>query len=90
MTHGSIGMRVAAFLAEHDLSPSSQRVYTSALRELKDGLGADTSLGTLDEPHAAVCFTRTLICCAGSVASEHLSAAPSSKTHEILFLPTVR
>ena len=44
---------VAAFLAEHDLSPSSQRVYTSALRELKDGLGSDTSLATLDEPHAA-------------------------------------
>jgi integrase len=44
---------VAAFLAEHDLSPSSQRVYATTLRGLKDGMGANTPLAQLDEPRAA-------------------------------------
>jgi len=43
---------VAAFLADHPLSPSSQRVYTGALHSLQDGLGADTPLAVLDEPGA--------------------------------------
>jgi hypothetical protein len=44
---------VAAFLAQHDLSLSSRRVYTTALRSLKDGLGADVPLAMLDEPGTA-------------------------------------
>jgi len=44
---------VAAFLADHPLSPSSQRVYTGALRSLLTGLGADTPLAALDKPGAA-------------------------------------
>ncbi len=44
---------VAAFLADHPLSASSQRVYTGALRSLLDGLGADTRLAVLDEPGAS-------------------------------------
>jgi integrase/recombinase XerD len=44
---------VAAFLAEHDLSPSSRRVYTNALRSLRVGLGADIPVTTLDEPRTA-------------------------------------
>jgi integrase/recombinase XerD len=46
----TLASAVADFLAQHDLSPSSRRVYTTALRSLKDGLGADVPLGMLDEP----------------------------------------
>ncbi len=49
----TLASAVAAFLAEHDLSRSSQRVYTSALYGLRDGLGADVRLTTLDQPQAA-------------------------------------
>jgi len=49
----SLASAVTAFLTEHDLSLSSQRVYTSALRGLTAGLGADIPLATLDEPRAA-------------------------------------
>jgi integrase len=52
----TLASAVAAFLAEHDLSPSSQRVYFGTLRSLQDGLGADTPLATFDEPHAAEQF----------------------------------
>jgi integrase/recombinase XerD len=52
----TLASAVAAFLAEHDLSPSSQRVYFSTLRSPQDGLTADTPLATFDEPHAAEQF----------------------------------
>ena len=48
----SVATAIAAFLAEHDLSPGSQRVYASALRSLQDGLGGNTPLAMLDEPDA--------------------------------------
>src|SRR5438105_2928603 len=48
----SVATAIASFLAEHDLSPSSQRVYAGALRSLQHGLGADTPLAMLDEPGA--------------------------------------
>jgi integrase len=48
----SVATASASFLAEHDLSPGSQRVYAGALRSLQDGLGADTPLAELDEPGA--------------------------------------
>ncbi len=48
----SVATAIATFLAEHDLSPGSQRVYAGALRSLQDGLGAETSLAMLDEPGA--------------------------------------
>ena len=48
----SVATAIASLLAEHDLSPSSQRVYASALRSLQHGLGADTPLAMLDEPGA--------------------------------------
>jgi integrase/recombinase XerC/integrase/recombinase XerD len=44
---------IAAFLAEHPLSPGSQRVYAGALHALQDHLGADTSLAVLDEARTA-------------------------------------
>ena len=44
---------ISAFLAEHQLSPGSQRVYAGALRTLQDHLGADTSLAVLDEARIA-------------------------------------
>ncbi len=50
----TLASAVAAFLIEHDLSPGSQRIYAGALRSLQDGLGAETPLATLDEPHAAL------------------------------------
>ena len=48
----SVATAIASFLAEHDLSPGSQRVYAGALRSLRDSLGADTPLAMLDEPGA--------------------------------------
>src|SRR5437762_1251352 len=48
----SVATAIATFLAQHDLSPGSQRVYAGALLSLRDGLGADTPLATLDEPGA--------------------------------------
>src|SRR5216684_2566208 len=48
----SVATAIASFLAEHDLSPGSQRVYAGALRSLQDGLGADAPLAKLDEPGA--------------------------------------
>src|SRR5579859_3854390 len=50
--NASVATAIAAFLAEHDLSPGSQRVYAGALRSLQDGLGAYTPLAELDEPGA--------------------------------------
>jgi integrase len=49
----TLATAIAAFLSEHELSPGSQRVYAGALRAIQDGLGADTLLARLDEPHAA-------------------------------------
>ena len=49
----TLATAIAAFLIEHELSPGSQRVYAGALRAIQDGLGADTLLARLDEPHAA-------------------------------------
>ena len=48
----SVATAIATFLAEHDLSSGSQRVYAGALRSLQHGLGADTPLAMLDEPGA--------------------------------------
>ena len=48
----SVATAIASFLAEHDLSLGSQRVYAGALRSLQDGLGADSPLAMLDEPGA--------------------------------------
>ena len=45
----SVATAIASFLAEHDLSPSSHRVYAGALRSLQHGLGAGTPLAMLDE-----------------------------------------
>ena len=56
----------------------------------KDGLGLlRYVLEPVTQPHAAVCFTSTLIGSAGSIAGEHLSASPPGKPHEILFLPAI-
>jgi integrase len=49
----TVAAAIAAFLAEHQLSPSSQRVYASALRVLQDHLGAGTALGVLDQAPTA-------------------------------------
>src|SRR6266568_8290523 len=48
----SVATAIATFLAEHDLSPGSLRVYAGALHSLQDGLGADSPLAMLDEPAA--------------------------------------
>ena len=50
----TVSAAIAAFLAEHQLSPGSQRVYAGALRAVQGHLGADTPLAVLDEaPMAA-------------------------------------
>jgi site-specific recombinase XerD len=49
----TLASAVAAFLTQHGLSLSSRRVYTNSLRSLKDGLGTDVPLATLDEPGTA-------------------------------------
>src|SRR5437667_11621338 len=48
----SVATAIASFLAEHDLSPGSQRVYAGALRSLQDGLDPDTPVAMLDRPGA--------------------------------------
>jgi integrase len=45
----TVSAAVTAFLAEHRLSPGSQRVYAGALRALRDHLGAETPLAVLNE-----------------------------------------
>jgi hypothetical protein len=52
----TVAAAIAAFLAEHQLGPSSQRVYAGALCALQEYLGADTSLAALDETHSAKQF----------------------------------
>jgi hypothetical protein len=49
----TVAAAIAAFLAEHQLSPGSQRVYAGALRALQDYSGADTTLAVLDEARTA-------------------------------------
>ena len=49
----TVAAAIAAFLAEHQLSPGSQRVYAGALRALQEHLGADTSLAVLDAARTA-------------------------------------
>jgi len=49
----TLASAVAAFLAEHELSLSSQRVYAGALRTLQNALGAETQLVTLDGSRTA-------------------------------------
>jgi integrase len=44
----TLAIASAAFLAEHDLSVNSQRVYRSTLAAWQDGLGAQTLLAALD------------------------------------------
>jgi site-specific recombinase XerC len=45
----TLAAAIAAYLAEHPLSPASQRIYAGALRALQDHLGTDTSLAVLNE-----------------------------------------
>ena len=45
----SVATAIATFLAEHDLSPGSQRVYAGGLRSLQDGLGANTPLAMVHQ-----------------------------------------
>jgi integrase/recombinase XerC/integrase/recombinase XerD len=52
----TVAAAIAAFLAEHQLGPSSQRVYAGALRALQEYLGPDTPLAALDETHNAKQF----------------------------------
>jgi len=48
----TLATAIAAFLAEHHLSPSSKRIYAGALHSPHGGLGAATPLAMLDEPGA--------------------------------------
>ncbi len=52
----TVEVAIASFLAEHQLSPGSQRVYAGALHALRAHLGADTSLAVHNEAHAAKQF----------------------------------
>ncbi len=52
----TLAAAIAAFLAEHALSPGSHRVYAGALRTLQNGLGADTPLATLDQGQLTAWF----------------------------------
>ena len=49
---GTVAKAIAAFLAEHHLSPASRPVYAGALGALQEHLGADSGLTVLDEPRA--------------------------------------
>jgi integrase len=49
----TLASAITAFLAEHELSKSSQRVYASTLGALQDSLGGETPLATLDRRRKA-------------------------------------
>jgi len=49
----TVASGITAFLAEHQLSPGSKRVYASGLRVVLEYLGADTQLAQLDDARTA-------------------------------------
>jgi hypothetical protein len=49
----TLAAAITAFVAEHDLSSSSRRVYAGALHVLQDYLGANTALMILDDTRKA-------------------------------------
>jgi integrase/recombinase XerC/integrase/recombinase XerD len=75
----TVAAAVAAFLAEHPLSPGSQRVYAGALRALQDHLGADTALATLDE-------ARTAKQLAGWFHARYGQTAPATRVRQLAIL----
>jgi integrase/recombinase XerC/integrase/recombinase XerD len=75
----TVAAAIAAFLAEHYLSPSSQRVYASALRVLQHHLGADTPLGVLDE-------ARTADELAGWLHGRYGQTAPATRVRQLAIL----
>jgi integrase len=70
---------VAAFLAHHQLSPGSRRVYAGALRVLQDHVGADTALALLDEARAAKQV-------AGWFHRRYGQAAPATQVRQLAIL----
>lgn len=75
----TLASAIAAFLVEHQLSPSSQRVYAVALNALQDGLGADTALALLDEPDAPERFETWF-------HGRYDQTAPSTRVHQLAIL----
>jgi integrase/recombinase XerC/integrase/recombinase XerD len=73
---------ITAFLAEHPLSPGSQRVYADALRALQKHLGADTSLAVLDEARTAKQLVSWFHECYGQTA-------PATRVRQIAILRSV-
>jgi integrase/recombinase XerC/integrase/recombinase XerD len=78
----TVAAAIAAFLAEHQLSPGSQRIYAGALRALQDHLGADTSLPVLDQAHTAKQL-------AGWFRRRYGQTAPATRVRQIAILRSV-
>ena len=75
----TVAAAIAAFLAEHPLSPGSQRVYAGALRALQDHLGADTSLAVLDAAPTAEHL-------AGWFQRRYAQTAPATRVRQLAIL----
>jgi hypothetical protein len=75
----TVAAAVASFLAQHQLSPGSQRVYAGALRALQDHVGADTALALLDEARAAKQF-------AGWFCRRYGQTAPATRVRQLAIL----
>jgi integrase/recombinase XerC/integrase/recombinase XerD len=73
---------ITAFLAEHQLSPGSQRVYAGALRALQEHLGADTSLAVLDEARTAKQLTSWF-------HGRYGQTAPATRVRQVAILRSV-
>jgi len=75
----TVAAAIAAFLAEHQLSPSSQRIYSGALRAFQDCLGADTALAVLNEAPSTQRF-------AGWFYRRYGQTAPATRVRQLAIL----
>jgi integrase/recombinase XerC/integrase/recombinase XerD len=75
----TVAAAIAAFLAEHTLSPGSRRIYAGALHALQDYLGANTSLAELDK-------TRTATKLTGWFYERYRTTAPATRVRQLAIL----
>jgi integrase/recombinase XerC/integrase/recombinase XerD len=73
---------IAAFLTEHQLGPSSQRVYAGGLHALQEHLGVKTPLASLDETDRAKQF-------AGWFRRRYERNAPATRVRQLAIVRSV-
>lgn len=75
----TVAAAIASFLAEHQLSHSSRRVYAGALRVLQDHVGGDVAVTVLDETPTAEQLT-------GWFHERYGQAAPATRVRQLAIL----